>query len=315
MGAGPGEGGAVGLAGATDVDTVARVVLEDLLTLPDVTRVGLALVEGGGRRLRFLPLVATDEPSAAVWCHIDAYDDVPLTSVLRTGRPVLGGLDDFGDRYAGLVAAQREAGTRALAAVPLPGASAPLGGLLLYFGRVPDFAGPLRHRLDDLARRTADAMRRVRLRSAGAVSAAVVESDVDARRASVLLDDDLRAPRAARRFLRETLGAWEVADDVVETAELCLSELVTNAVIHAGASSRLTLALADGRLTVSVQDHAGPAAEEVARVVEDDDPLRVFGRGLVLVDTLADRWGSERNDLGTSSWFLLEVDSDERTAC
>ncbi|HYF71606.1 MAG TPA: GAF domain-containing protein, partial [Nocardioides sp.] len=115
------------LESATDVDAVARAVLQDLEALPGVSRVGLALSEGGGRRLRFLPSVD------ATWCHIDAYDDVPLTRVVRTGEPVLGGLDDFGGRYAGLVERQREAGTRALAALPLPGTSAPIGGLIVYF--------------------------------------------------------------------------------------------------------------------------------------------------------------------------------------
>ena len=45
---------------------------------------------------------------------------------------------------------------------------------------------------------------------------------------------------------------------------------------------------------------------------EDDDPLRVFGRGLVLVDALADSWGSEADVTGTTSWFVLEL--EERRA-
>jgi hypothetical protein len=55
-----------------------------------------------------------------------------------------------------------------------------------------------------------------------------------------------------------------------------------------------------------VRDHgADPGAE----LVDDEDPLRVFGRGLQLVGALADRWGSEHDDDGTTSWFSLEVGS------
>ena len=98
-----------GSARDADVDRVAREALEHLLDLPDVCRVGLALTEGGGRRLRF---TASDrDPAQGVdWCHIDAYDDVPLTTAVRTGEPVVGGLDDLDDRYAELVDRQRSTG-------------------------------------------------------------------------------------------------------------------------------------------------------------------------------------------------------------
>ncbi|WP_345520502.1 ATP-binding protein [Nocardioides conyzicola] len=306
--------GPVGLAGAADVDSVARAVLRELLALPDVRRVGVALVEGGGRRLRFLtaPDDVLDEP--AQWCHIDAYDDVPLTSVVRTGVPVLGDLDGFGERYAGLVATQREAGTRALAVLPLPGIASPIGGLLVYYDRPQDFSDAQRGVLTTLARQAADAVRRVRARGVGAPEGtAPTGAAAPAQTASLSLEDDPRAPGLARRFLRQTLAGWGVADDPTETAELCLSELVTNAVIHAGATSELILTLDDGMLTVAVRDHGGAAATS-AEVLGDDDPLRVFGRGLVLVDALSDSWGSEQDAVGTTSWFVLDLPDDARSA-
>ena len=67
---------------------VARSLLADLVALPGVGRVGFALTEGGGRRLRFTASDRSDD-ARVDWCHIDAYDDVPLTSVVRTGVPVL----------------------------------------------------------------------------------------------------------------------------------------------------------------------------------------------------------------------------------
>ncbi|MCW2772326.1 MAG: ATP-binding region ATPase domain protein [Nocardioides sp.] len=63
----------------------------DLVTLPGVVRVGIAPTEGGGRRLRFLAADAGDAGDKAgddtvEWCHVDAYDDVPLMAVVRTGE-------------------------------------------------------------------------------------------------------------------------------------------------------------------------------------------------------------------------------------
>ena len=86
-------------------------------------------------------------------------------------------------------------------------------------------------------RRAADepADRRSSHRSAGSAVTALL-----------VLEDDPRAPGVARRFLRTQLAEWEVGGDLLDTAELCLSELVTNAVIHAGTSSVLTLSLDDG---------------------------------------------------------------------
>lgn len=301
----------VGLATATDVDAVARVVLGELLALPHVRRAGVALVEGGGRRLRFLPASAA-EPAAA-WCHIDAYDDVPLTGVVRTGVVVSGGIDSFGDRYAELVATQREAGTRALAVLPLPGVTTPIGGLVVYYDSEQDFDTERRDELSALAQHAADAVRRVRARGAAApVGPTQPEVGASAQTASLTLDDDPRSAGVARRFLRETLGGWGVEDDPVETAQLCLSELVTNAVIHAGASSDLSLTLDDGLLTVAVRDHGGSGGSD-AQVVEDEDPMRVFGRGLVLVEALSDSWGSVRDAVGTTSWFVLDLPDDARS--
>lgn len=305
----------VGLATAADVDAVARAVLGELLALPDVRRAGVALVEGGGRRLRFLPASASQTPvnESAQWCHIDAYDDVPLTGVVRTGTAVCGDLDSFGGRYADLVATQREAGTRALAVFPLHGVTTPLGGLIAYYDREQGFGAEQRDALTSLAQHTADAVRRVRARGvATPASAAQKEVGASARTAALTLADDPRAAGVARKFLRETLAGWGVEDDPVETAQLCLSELVTNAVIHAGASSELTLALDDGLLTVAVRDHGGSGGS-VAQVVDDEDPMRVFGRGLVLVEALSDSWGSVRDAVGTTSWFVLDLPDDSRS--
>jgi anti-sigma regulatory factor (Ser/Thr protein kinase) len=292
------------LVGASAIDEVARSLLTDLLALPGVGRVGFALTEGGGRRLRFTASDRSDDDRVD-WCHIDAYDDVPLTSVVRTGEAVLGDRDSLDPRFDDFVAGQ-PAQVQALAAVPLPGIGSPIGGLIVFLDEDWAFDDAQRGLLEATARRAADAVRRIRVGSHD-LHDDTESTDDGTLTARIVLEDDPRAASAARRFLREFLQRAEVPDDVAATAELCLSELVTNAIVHAGGRSELRATL-DTALTVSVRDRGGEALD--AAPDDDPDPLRVHGRGLQLVEALADRWGSERDAIGTSVWFSLELESE-----
>lgn len=81
------------------------------------------------------------------------------------------------------------------------------------------------------------------------------------RRADQLsLPADLRAASTARRWLRRLLDGWQIPGEVVDDATTCLSEVVTNAVIHAGSGARVAAELDEGRLLVSVSTRcaAGP---------------------------------------------------------
>ena len=123
--------------------------------------------------------------------------------------------------------------------------------------------------------------------------------------ASTVVEGDPRAARAARQFLRRELAAWQVDDQLADVAVLCLSELVTNAVMHAGTSSELRVSLDEATLTLVVRDQGGPGS--VAPTADEGrDPLRVHGRGLQLVDALAHRWGAERDEVGTTVWVELD---------
>lgn len=106
-----------------------------------------------------------------------------------------------------------------------------------------------------------------------------------------------------RRFRRRTLDDWRIDEETTDTAVLCLSELVTNAVIHAHAGCVVRVLLEQGILTTTVRDTGTPDATSVEQL---DDPLRVHGRGLQLLDALATRWGSELDTVGTTVWFVLE---------
>ncbi|MBC2961251.1 ATP-binding protein [Nocardioides deserti] len=299
------------LQDAHDVDQVTRAVLAVVAGGPSVLRAALALSEGGGRRLRFVDSARAADQADLDWCHIDAYDDVPLTAVVRTGEAVCGGVDGFSGRYADFLQDLRDRGVAALAALPLPGTGSPIGGLLVYLDDRSALDDRRIATLTSIARRASDAVRRVRLVSGRQGSDAVPQEPAvpeGALTTSVLLEGNPRATGAARRFLREHLRAWGIDDEAVDDAQLCLSEIVTNAVVHAGTASELRVVLDHGVLTVTVRDLGGmgkPSAGE-AHPSEDLDPLRVYGRGLQLVDALADRWGSERDAIGTTVWFALE---------
>jgi anti-sigma regulatory factor (Ser/Thr protein kinase) len=121
--------------------------------------------------------------------------------------------------------------------------------------------------------------------------------------ATLPLPADTTAPSIARRFVRETLGDWGVGPDLVERAELCTSELVTNAVIHSGTTPEITAQLDAEFLTVLVHDQGG---SRTVAPTDEHETLRVSGRGLTLVDALAAAWSAEHSADGTTVWFELE---------
>jgi anti-sigma regulatory factor (Ser/Thr protein kinase) len=90
--------------------------------------------------------------------------------------------------------------------------------------------------------------------------------------------------RHARRIARTALAAWG-ADDLVDSAEMLVSELVTNAMRYGCGPVDLTLALTGDCLRIAVADE-GPCLP-VPRTACDDAQS---GRGLMIVEMLADSW-------------------------
>ncbi len=307
------------LARARDRDSLAQTLLTGLIEpgdgLPGVRGAALGLVEGAGRRMCLLfsddDLGEPGEPGRPpAWTYVDAFDDVPLNHVARTGEPVLGCGDDLHPSYREFVRARKEKGTASLAVLPLPPLGAdpparPLGSLLLCYDTCREFGPEARHELDLLAEVVSDALRRVD--GSRAVRAATWAEPAAAGDAATMeLTNDDRAPAAARHFLRERLRSWGVTGEAAVTAELCVSELVTNAVIHGGSASQLAVALTGAGLEVSVSDQGGASAHERVRPVhEQGGPLRVYGRGLMIVEALSSSWGADALPEGTSVWFTL----------
>ncbi|GGS52815.1 ATP-binding protein [Streptomyces daghestanicus] len=113
---------------------------------------------------------------------------------------------------------------------------------------------------------------------------------------------DLGAVSEARRALRELLRhrEWPGGSEV---AELLASELVTNALVHTDHDAVLTAVVGPRALRVEVRDLV--SLRPRPRAVDAADSTH--GRGLMLVQSLADAWGVRAHAVGKSVWFELEA--------
>jgi anti-sigma regulatory factor (Ser/Thr protein kinase) len=113
----------------------------------------------------------------------------------------------------------------------------------------------------------------------------------------VTLPPNTQSPRRARRFVAEALGTD--TPRVAEVVALLVSEMVTNAVLHARTDVRVSIERGMDTIRVEVADDcvSGPTVQHFTT------HQAATGRGLQLVDQLADRWGSEPRTGGKVVWF------------
>ncbi|WP_329460713.1 ATP-binding protein [Streptomyces sp. NBC_01497] len=118
---------------------------------------------------------------------------------------------------------------------------------------------------------------------------------------AVALAEDAEAVPAARKVARRQLSAWRIGEEDVFTTELIVSELVGNSVRYGVPPYRLRLIM-DGRLTCEVRD-AGASAPRLkhARVINEG------GRGLFIVESIADNWGIRYHNEGRTVWAQQET--------
>ncbi|GGZ79764.1 hypothetical protein GCM10010389_16770 [Streptomyces echinoruber] len=107
---------------------------------------------------------------------------------------------------------------------------------------------------------------------------------------------------ALRKAVRTHLGLWGL-HGVVDEAQLCVSELVSNVVTHVGRGTPAGLAVSvDGaRLRIEVHDPDVRALPAVVRADAESEG----GRGLALVDAVAERWGVQPGPDGKVTWCEL----------
>lgn len=107
--------------------------------------------------------------------------------------------------------------------------------------------------------------------------------------------------RAARRFVTEALSRWGCTE-AVDDAVLLVSELVTNAVLHARAPVDLVVRRSRGAIRIEVFDEGQGTPEP-----QFGPPDATGGRGLGLVHAVATRWGVDDRPPGKSVWFEIAI--------
>lgn len=122
-----------------------------------------------------------------------------------------------------------------------------------------------------------------------------------------ITEQDLELPalpasvRDARHFVARALDGLG-AGHLCEVAALLTSELVTNAIVHAGGTVRVRVTAADDVVRIGVRDTSATLPKP--RLSGDQ---AVTGRGLGLIDQLADEWGTDvaHDHSGKEVWFEL----------
>ncbi|BCJ59111.1 SpoIIE family protein phosphatase [Micromonospora endophytica] len=125
----------------------------------------------------------------------------------------------------------------------------------------------------------------------------------------VRLPADRRTPAAARAVVRSVLTEAHL-DELINEALLLTTELSTNAVEHAGTELDIEVTADSAGLTVTVSDFAAGPVDEltvgVRNVATDIVDVAERGRGLLLVDHFASRWGTTYLPQGKGVWFRLD---------
>jgi anti-sigma regulatory factor (Ser/Thr protein kinase) len=112
---------------------------------------------------------------------------------------------------------------------------------------------------------------------------------------------------AARRFVSENIT--DLTTELQDAVILMVSELATNALIHAASGFQLTIDRTKTRLRVSVAD-LGPGVPSL----QSPPSRQPHGRGLQIVEQMSDQWGtSEAPKAGKTVWFQLNLASTSET--
>ncbi|MFD0033651.1 SpoIIE family protein phosphatase [Streptomyces sp. NPDC055059] len=126
-------------------------------------------------------------------------------------------------------------------------------------------------------------------------------------RAAATFDPVGRSVATARAFVRDTLQGWGFPD-IIDDAVVLTSELVTNAVVHAGTSAEVLCLRTDDGVRVEVADRYPEREIPLQQsAINMGNPDREGGRGLQLCAALATRWGVDYTPTHKLVWFQLAL--------
>jgi anti-sigma regulatory factor (Ser/Thr protein kinase) len=115
------------------------------------------------------------------------------------------------------------------------------------------------------------------------------------------------APARARAFVADAGQDWGLPEIMIESAQLATSELVSNSVEHALSGVEIVLERhANNRLRISVRDNS-----PTFPVMHPVEAARPRGRGMALVEALAEVWGVTPHPDGKTIWLELAPTTDD----
>lgn len=118
---------------------------------------------------------------------------------------------------------------------------------------------------------------------------------------------DLRGVKEARGFVHDRLCGWGLTD-MSDDLELITSEVVTNALIHAGSDVDIRLRAFEDRVRLEVRDSdSDPPVPTLYSLSEEGSSRAEHGRGLFLVDALATAWNTSPNGRGKTVWLEMDI--------
>lgn len=109
----------------------------------------------------------------------------------------------------------------------------------------------------------------------------------------------------ARRLLRDALSGIE-SEDSVDAAQIAVSEIVTNALVHAGTPMHFRILLGDSGVRVELGDGSPHLPHR-----RDYSEVASTGRGLHVVGEIVDRWGAYASGGGKVVWFEISESDDQ----
>ncbi|MFJ2399487.1 SpoIIE family protein phosphatase [Streptomyces sp. NPDC087843] len=118
---------------------------------------------------------------------------------------------------------------------------------------------------------------------------------------------DLRGANKARRFVRDHLDSWGL-DGMSDALELVVSEIVTNALIHAGSDVDVRLRAFEDHVRLEVRDSdSNPPLPSPLALAEEENAEAEHGRGMLIVEALAEEWNSSPNGQGKTVSLNLPI--------
>ena len=124
--------------------------------------------------------------------------------------------------------------------------------------------------------------------------------EVESEAAEAVVPNRPDSTPAARAFLMRLLRGWGLEEGIINDASLLTTELVSNAVRHGDGAVKLRVEVDNGVVEVRVHDDGVKPPS-----VNHADPSSLGGRGLWIVEAVADQWGSDNDNPGKSVWFRL----------